>query len=83
MLVIDPHDCIDCALCIPECPVEAIFVEEDVPADQQDFIALNARWAPLWPVISKSRLPPPDADQWAQVKEKRGQIDERPDSARA
>ena len=82
MLVIAPDDCIDCALCIPECPVEAIFVEEDVPAQQQDFIALNARLAPLWPVISKTRLPPPDADAWAQVQEKREQLDERPDTAR-
>ena len=42
MLVIDPDECIDCAVCIPECPVEAIRAEEDVPADQQQFIALTA-----------------------------------------
>ncbi len=38
MLVIDPDECIDCTLCVAECPVEAIFAEDDVPADQQDFI---------------------------------------------
>ncbi len=78
-LVIDPGDCIDCALCIPECPVDAIFVEDDVPADQQDFIALNARLAPRWPVITRSRLAPADAQQWAGVKDKRAQLDETPD----
>jgi len=80
MLVIAPDDCIDCALCIPECPVEAIFVEEDVPADQQPFIALNARLAPRWPVISKTRPAPPDADEWAKVKNKMDQLDERADN---
>ena len=43
MLVIDPDECIDCTLCVAECPVEAIFAEDDVPADQKDFIALNTR----------------------------------------
>jgi len=79
MLVIAPDDCIDCALCIPECPVEAIFVEEDVPADQQHFIDLNARLAQRWPLITKSRLPPPDADAWAKVQNKMDQLDERAD----
>jgi ferredoxin len=41
MLVIDPDECIDCTLCVPECPVEAIFAEDDVPDEQKPFIALN------------------------------------------
>src|SRR5499426_3052259 len=45
MLVIHPDECIDCAVCIPECPVNAIYAEEDVPKSQQDFIALNAELA--------------------------------------
>ena len=45
MLVIDPDECIDCAVCIPECPVNAIYAEEDVPADQVAFIKLNAELA--------------------------------------
>ena len=45
MLVIDPDECIDCAVCIPECPVNAIYAEEDVPADQIAFIKLNAELA--------------------------------------
>jgi ferredoxin len=44
-LVIDPDDCIDCAVCVPECPVNAIYADEDVPANQQDLIGLNAELA--------------------------------------
>ncbi len=71
MLVIDPEECIDCTLCEPECPVEAIFSEDDVPADQKEFIALNAELAQGWPVITEVGTPPADADKWAKVKEKR------------
>ena len=46
MLVIDPDECIDCAVCIPECPVNAILPEEDVPSDQLHFIKLNAELSP-------------------------------------
>jgi ferredoxin len=42
MLYIDPEHCIDCDACAPECPVEAIFQEMDVPAKWQSFVALNA-----------------------------------------
>lgn len=51
-LAINPDECIDCTLCVAECPAEAIFAEDDVPADQQAFIALNARLAKIWPVIT-------------------------------
>jgi len=44
-LVIDPDECIDCTLCEPECPVNAIYPEDDVPAGQEGFIALNAELA--------------------------------------
>lgn len=64
MLVIDPDECIDCAVCVPECPVDAIKAEEDVPAAQIDFIALNAELAPSWPAITRKQDPLPDADQW-------------------
>ncbi len=63
-LVIHPEECIDCALCEPECPAEAIFEEDDVPADQQHFIALNAELAEIWPVISEMKAPPDDAKDW-------------------
>ena len=75
MLVIDPEECIDCAVCVPECPVNAIYAEEDVPADQQDFIATNATLAKKWPVIARMKPAPVDADEWAQVKDKRELLD--------
>lgn len=61
-LAINPDECIDCTLCVAECPAEAIFAEDDVPADQQEYIALNARLAEIWPVISARKEPMPDAD---------------------
>jgi ferredoxin len=77
MLVIDPEECIDCAVCVPECPVEAIYAEEDVPADQVDFVAENATLARHWPPITRVKPAPADADQWAQVSDKREMLDRR------
>ena len=61
-LAINPDECIDCTLCVAECPADASFAEDDVPADQQEYIALNARLAEVWPVISARKEPLPDAD---------------------
>ncbi len=69
-LVIDPEECIDCTLCEPECPAEAIFAEDDVPAGQENFIELNAELTALWPVINVSKDPPPDASEWDGVEGK-------------
>jgi ferredoxin len=63
-LVIDPEECIDCTLCEPECPAEAIFAEDDLPAEQEQFLALNAELAQGWPVITEKKDPPPDAEAW-------------------
>ena len=63
-LTIEPDECIDCAVCIPECPVAAIVPEEDVPGDQQHMIALNAQLSAKWPTISKSKGALLDADDW-------------------
>ncbi|HRH80539.1 MAG TPA: ferredoxin family protein [Thiobacillaceae bacterium] len=63
-LVIDPEECIDCTLCVAECPAEAIFAEDDVPDDQREFIQLNAELAREWPVINARKDPLPDADEW-------------------
>ncbi len=70
MLVIDPEECIDCTLCEPECPVEAILSEDDLPKDMQEFLDLNAELAKEWPVISEMKEPPADADEWKDVKDK-------------
>ena len=69
-LVIDPEECIDCTLCEPECPANAIFAEDDVPEDQQQYTALNAELAKPWPVITQKKDAPPDAEQWNGVKDK-------------
>lgn len=63
-LVIDPEECIDCTLCEPECPAEAIFAEDDVPESQRAFTALNAELAQTWPVINRKKDAPADADEW-------------------
>ncbi len=73
-LAIDPGDCIDCALCVPECPVQAIYADDDVPRDQLDFTALNAELALQWKPITRSKLALPDADEWASVKVKRAEL---------
>jgi ferredoxin len=70
MLVIDPDECIDCAVCIPECPVNAIYADVDLPGDQEKFVALNAELAKIFPSITDKKEPPPDADQWKEVKDK-------------
>ena len=63
-LVIDPEECIDCTLCEPECPVEAICAEDDVPEGQEKFIALNAELSREWPVITEMKDAPSDAKEW-------------------
>jgi len=57
MLFIDPEECIDCGACIPECPVEAIFYEDDVPEKWHDYIELNAEMSDKCPQISEKKTP--------------------------
>jgi ferredoxin len=70
MLVIDPDECIDCTLCVAECPVEAIFAEDDVPENQRKFTKINAELAKAWPVLTEKKDAPADADDWKEVKDK-------------
>jgi ferredoxin len=76
MLVIDPDECIDCTLCVPECPVEAIFAEDDVPDAQQAFIAKNRELAAKWKPIIERKPAPADADAWTKVKDKKHLLEE-------
>jgi ferredoxin len=69
-LVIDPDECIDCALCEPECPVEAIFSEDELPANQKVFIELNADLAGKWPNITEKKEAMVDAEKWDGVPDK-------------
>ncbi len=70
MLVIDPEECIDCTLCVPECPVDAIFSDDELPEAQNQFLALNAELSESWPVITEMKDAPADEAEWREVKEK-------------
>ena len=69
-LVIEPDECIDCTLCVAECPVEAIYAEDDVPENQRHYIQLNAELSREWKPIIERKEAPADADEWAKIKEK-------------
>ena len=70
MLVIDPDECIDCTLCVEECPAEAIFPQEEVPPGQEHFLEINQQLARKWPVLTAKIAAPEDAKQWDGVPNK-------------
>lgn len=76
-LVIDPDECIDCTLCVAECPVEAIFPEDEVPANQHMFIELNAKLAkdPKWTIITTKKEALPEAEEYAAIPNKIGLLE--------
>jgi ferredoxin len=63
-LAIDPEECIDCTLCVPECPINAIYAEDDLPDELQQYVQLNAELCQNWPVITEKKPAPPDAAEW-------------------
>ena len=69
-LVIDPEECIDCNICVPECPIDAIYAEDDLPEDQQHFLELNTELSKTWPIITSMKDAPEDADDWREVEGK-------------
>lgn len=75
-MTINPDECIDCALCEPECPVKAIFSEEDVPENQKQFIEINARLSKKFPNITHRKQPLPDAEKWDGVPDKLQYLEE-------
>ncbi len=75
-LVIDPEECIDCDVCVAECPAEAIFPEDDLPEGQKQFIEINARLAKQWPVVNVKTDPLPEAEKWDGVKGKIKDLEE-------
>ena len=62
MLVINPNECIDCGVCEPECPAEAIL--PDTEPDIGEWAELNAKYSEEWPNITNKSDSPPDADEW-------------------
>ncbi len=75
-LAINPDECIDCALCVPECPVNAIYSEDDLPAEYKHFTDINKKLADKWPNITRAKAAPVDADEWANVPSKEGYLEE-------
>src|SRR5690349_16084815 len=63
-LVIHPEECIDCSLCEPECPAEAIFSEDELPPVQEAFIEIFSELAEVWPNITEKQFPPADSEVW-------------------
>jgi ferredoxin len=62
MLVIHPDECIDCGVCEPECPAEAI--KPDTEPDLAVWLKLNADYAKSWPNITRKKEPPPDGKEF-------------------
>ena len=77
-LVIDPDTCIDCGLCVPECPTQAIFAEEDLPEKWHEYIEINAKYTTDWPVIDEQKEPLPEAEEYKDVEDKRELLDPEP-----
>ncbi|ORE92389.1 ferredoxin FdxA [Acuticoccus yangtzensis] len=68
MLVIHPDECIDCGVCEPECPIDAI--KPDTEPGTEPWVELNRKYAESWPNITVKKDPFPDADKWGEVKDK-------------
>jgi ferredoxin len=64
-LVIDPDVCIDCGVCEPECPVDAIRPHDRLRSDQKVYLDINKELAQVWPVIAEQMPALPHAEQWA------------------
>ena len=69
-LVIHPDECIDCGLCEPECPIEAIYADDELPKNQIEFIEINAKLADVYENITEAKDPLPEADEFKDVNEK-------------
>ena len=68
MLAINPDECIDCGVCEPECPAEAIVPDTEPSIDK--WLEINREYASLWPNITRKGESPADADEWKDKPEK-------------
>lgn len=76
-LAINPDECIDCGVCIPECPANAIIQENDLSDEEQKYwFDINERLSQKWPGITRRKEPLPDADKWKDVPNKRDSLKE-------
>ena len=78
MLVIHPDECIDCGACIPECPVEAITEDDQVPEEWEHYIEFNERMSTIWPSITEVKDPHPESDHHKDVQDKSALRNEDP-----
>lgn len=74
-LVIDPVECIDCTLCVSECPVDAILRDVDLPEGAEEYLELNAQLSEQWPVIIQKKAALPEAEHWRTITQKRAYLD--------
>ena len=70
MLVINPDECIDCGVCVPECPVDAIIPDAEADQYSPNLLELNAKYSMIWPVITEKKEAPADAADWDGVENK-------------
>lgn len=75
MLVIDPEECIDCNLCVPECPIDAIVPEDELTPEQMPMLELNAELSQVWPTITEIKPPLAEAEEWKDVPDKLQYLD--------
>ena len=75
-LVISPDECIDCGVCEPECPVEAIL--PDTEAGTEKWVEINTKFSEVWPNITRKGEALPDADDWKGKKDKEKLLSEKP-----
>ncbi len=75
-LVIHPEECIDCGVCEPECPAEAIV--PDTEPDMEKWLEINTKYAEIWPNITSQKDPLPDADKWKDKEGKLADLSEKP-----
>lgn len=83
MMVINPDECIDCGVCEPECPVEAIKSDEELAPEEMKWAEINEKYSSVWPNLTSSNGPLPDADAWSEtpVHEKEKEFSEKPGEA--
>ncbi|MCP5405346.1 MAG: ferredoxin family protein [Pseudomonadaceae bacterium] len=80
MLVINPDECIDCGVCEPECPIEAIKSDDELSNDELHWADVNAKYSATWPNIKETRGPMPEAEKYAEMgaEEKKPMFSEKP-----
>jgi len=76
MLVINPDECIDCGVCEPECPADAI--KPDTAPGASEWVDFNRKYSELWPVIFEQKDPFPDAEKWDGAKNKMKEFSPKP-----